>query len=390
MKISRIILCILLLSSTFYISLLTSRKVYAAANGLVGYWSLDEGSGYVAHDTSGNGNNGNLVGTPSWVNGVNGTAVHFDGVDQYIEVPNSNTLNNANFTIAAWIYLDADVGNTQARIVSKQQTNEYSYSMEIFGKGYGGINGALVANGNQLNFAIGTGSTWYNVMSNTYISNRTWYFVAGTQNGTMSKIYVNGTLDRFKDTATQTISNSGVLTIGCANPSGAGPEYFFGGIIDEVRIYNTALSQQDIITVMDLTPPLIGNVYQQPTNQTRVLPTDQVIGYANVTDDLTGVKEAVLNYTTGNGTWFTAQMVNIAGDQYNATIPPFPYGTNVTYVVTAEDGAGNINSTQLMGLTYAYSVIPEFPSFLILLLFMIATLLAVIVYKKKGVKPNQS
>lgn len=249
MKISWFILSALLVSSAFYWGLLFSREVYATADNLVGYWSLNEGAGYVAYDASGNGNDGNLTGTPSWTNGMSGTAVHFDGVDDYIEAPNSNTLNNANFTIEAWIYLDEDVRATQARVVSKQQADPISYSLEIFGMGYGG------SNGNRLVFEIGTGSTYFELKSNTYLSNRTWYYVAGTQNGTMSNMYINGTLDTSGTTATQTTSNPGVLTIGCLKANGFAPTFFFKGIIDEVRIYSKALNQSEIEADMNKTVP---------------------------------------------------------------------------------------------------------------------------------------
>jgi hypothetical protein len=249
MKISWFILSALLVSSVFYGGLLISGKVYATADSLVGYWSLNEGAGNVAYDASGNGNDGNLTGAPSWTNGMSGTAVHFDGVHNYIEVPNSNTLNNANFTIEAWIYLDEDVQGTQARVVSKQQADATSYSLEIFGMGYGG------SNGNRLVFEIGTGSTYVELKSNSYLSNRTWYYVAGTQNDTMSNMYINGTLDTSGTTATQTTSNPAVLTIGCLKANGFAPTFFFKGIIDEIRIYNKALNQSEIEADMNKIVP---------------------------------------------------------------------------------------------------------------------------------------
>jgi len=64
-----------------------------------------------------------------------------------------------------------------------------------------------------------------------------------------------------------------------------------------------------------------------------------------------------------------------------STIPAFLYCTNVTYAIVAEDYVGNIIATE--GYEYQYRVVPEFPSLIILPLFMITTLLAVIVYKKK-------
>jgi hypothetical protein len=143
------------------------------------------------------------------------------------------------------------------------------------------------------------------------------------------------------------------------------------------------LIESAVITSSDTIPPNIGNVSQDPPED-NVLPTDEVKVNATVTDDLSGVKQVILNYTNGNGTWITVGMANLQGSIWNATIPAFPFSTNVTYVIMAEDNANNtITTEEVFGYEYEYNVIPEFPSFLILPLFIIATLLAVTVYRRK-------
>jgi hypothetical protein len=135
-------------------------------------------------------------------------------------------------------------------------------------------------------------------------------------------------------------------------------------------------------TAVDSTPPTINEVYQQPANS--VTPNDKVNVFANVTDDLSGVKQVLLNYTTGNGTWFTQTMELYQEDIWNSTIPAFPYCTNVTYIIIAEDNANNTITTQEMEQTYQYHVIPEFPYTIIVPLFMTATLLSAIAYRRKN------
>ena len=132
----------------------------------------------------------------------------------------------------------------------------------------------------------------------------------------------------------------------------------------------------------DNTPPVIENVYQQPPSDS-VYPDDKVVVYANVTDDLSGVKQVILNYTTNNGTWFSVEMTNLEDTLYNATIPEFPYCTNVTYVIIAEDNANHTITTVDMGYTYQYHVIPEFPSVIIMPLFIIVTMLIATLYKRR-------
>ncbi|MEM3705654.1 MAG: hypothetical protein QXX59_07000 [Candidatus Bathyarchaeia archaeon] len=138
-------------------------------------------------------------------------------------------------------------------------------------------------------------------------------------------------------------------------------------------------------TVVDITPPSIENVYQQPANDS-VYPEDDVIVYAEVTDDLSGVKQVILNYTYTNstGTWNeTAIMEKFEGNLYSGTIRALPFCTNVTYVIIAEDNFNNIITTAEMGQEYKYHVIPEFSTQLILPLFTAATILAAAISKKK-------
>lgn len=137
-----------------------------------------------------------------------------------------------------------------------------------------------------------------------------------------------------------------------------------------------------IIGKEDITHPLIANVTQYP-DKDNVYPDDKVGVYANVTDDLSGVKRVILNFTTNNGTWFSKEMRNLDGDIWNATIPPFPYQTNVTYAISAEDNVNNYVTTEGTVYECQYQVIPEFPPFIILPLFMTATLLAVTVYRRR-------
>jgi hypothetical protein len=137
-----------------------------------------------------------------------------------------------------------------------------------------------------------------------------------------------------------------------------------------------------IIMIEDWTAPSITNVFQTPLDN--VLPEDEVKINATVVDYGSGVKQVTLNYTNDNGTWISLNMTNLEGNVWNATIPQFAYCTNVTYIIIAEDNVGNtITTAQVLGYEYQYHVIPEFPSFLILPLFIMATLLIVIIYRRK-------
>jgi hypothetical protein len=135
---------------------------------------------------------------------------------------------------------------------------------------------------------------------------------------------------------------------------------------------------------VDTIAPEMTSIAQIPLFD-NVLPTDEVRVNATITDS-SGVRQVTLNYTWTNnaGTWNqTVTMTNVEGNVWNATILAFPYDTNVTYSIVAEDNAGNTVTSEELGYECQYQVIPEFSSFPVLMLFMIATVLALIVCQRK-------
>ena len=105
------------------------------ASSLLAHYPLDEGAGTVANDASGNGHNGSFVGDPVWVPGQTGTALQFDGVDDYVEIPHHKGLTVGNeVTVALWI-------------------NPQRYNSA--GEGWGGV----MAKGNPRTYSLFTTST---------------------------------------------------------------------------------------------------------------------------------------------------------------------------------------------------------------------------------------
>jgi len=142
------------------------------------------------------------------------------------------------------------------------------------------------------------------------------------------------------------------------------------------------------IPVPVLAPPTIANVSQTPAAD-NVLPEDEVKVNATVTDP-NGVKQVILNYTYTNstGTWtIVVNMTNLEGNIWNATIPAFPYGTNVTYRIIAEDNMNNTITTEDLGYEYQYSVIPEFLSLTTMLFILIVLTFSTAIYKRRS-KPR--
>jgi hypothetical protein len=148
-------------------------------------------------------------------------------------------------------------------------------------------------------------------------------------------------------------------------------------------IQSGTLTGRVVALIMDTVPPTVTSVTQTPS-QGNVLPQDIVVVNATVTDDATGVKEVALNFTNGNGTWITTAMSNLGGNEWSASIPSFPLGTNVTYIILAEDNKGNLVSTLGTTCENNYLVVPEFPILTILLpSCAISSVLAIILQKKR-------
>jgi uncharacterized protein YvpB len=138
----------------------------------------------------------------------------------------------------------------------------------------------------------------------------------------------------------------------------------------------------------DSTAPLISIPSRLPEGD--VQPNQQVTVFVNVTDAESGVKNATLYYNLNyNQTWIAEPMsYNSTARLYNATIPGQPAGTYVRFKIVAYDKVGN-NATG-DGTEYCtYQVIPEFPSSLILPLFMVLAIPAILYVKKKAIRKTK-
>ncbi|MBI2530552.1 MAG: PKD domain-containing protein [Candidatus Diapherotrites archaeon] len=185
---------------------------------------FNEGTGTTASDSSGNGNNGTLTNGPTWTSsGVFGNALHFDGVDDHVLIPNSAGLGPNVVTAAAWVKLDSYPGGSYGAVIGK----------------YGGSNGYLLSirPDGQAQFWVGNDAvsiaayTWA-----TTLQLNTWYHVAGTYDGSAVKIYLNGALG-------MSWNGSNALNSAAYDPS-LGSQ--LNGTIDEAVIYNRALSAGEI------------------------------------------------------------------------------------------------------------------------------------------------
>jgi len=172
------------------------------------------------------------------VNFDNPRSIDFDGAADYINVPHDASLANfTELTISLWVNPDGAVDSSWSHVVSKTRGSSADYGIMWVGNLSGGC-----AIGN-FSFRIWT-TTARNVCSETIVSENTgWHHIAGTWDGNTMTVYYNGVAENTLGES-GTISNTGnPLSIG-NNPNGA--NRLFPGNVDELRIYNRALSTAEI------------------------------------------------------------------------------------------------------------------------------------------------
>jgi len=200
---------------------------------LVGYWDGNENSGSTAYDESTYGNKGTLRNGTQWTTGRFGSALKFDGVDDYAEIPNSTSLTITKaITIEAWVNL--------ATLPSKMSTSYPGY----FGKS-GVFSFYWSKSTNQLKWQWydSKGAT-HSAYSATYFQPDKWYHLVYSFDGKSAKGYVNGILESEQAYTGSLASSSSIMTIGKAGQA-------FKGIADEVRVWNRALSPEEIAASYD-------------------------------------------------------------------------------------------------------------------------------------------
>lgn len=190
----------------------------------VGFWKFDEGSGTIANDASGNGNNGTITGA-TWTDGKIAKGLSFDGVGDQVVIPNISVTNQ--ISVSVWMKMGTSTPSVR-HVVSRHPG--WFISSNI--------------GSSTIRFAIDTGSeesatfdTWENIGTSE------WHHYVGVYNGSTIVTYFDGTL---KNTVAKTgnISLAGNSRIGTYwNGSDS---FRWIGLIDQVYIYNRALTADEV------------------------------------------------------------------------------------------------------------------------------------------------
>jgi len=195
--------------------------------GLVGWWKFDETEGRTAKDSSTGSHNGTLVGDAKWTQGKIGGAIELDGDGDFVRIADKTAFDIAGqITISCWVNI---------------RSVPYDY-MAIVTKGDNSWRLSTLENQRRFHASV---NDWQQFMldGSTEVAANQWHHVAAVYDGHQMCIYVDGKVDASKSWTGGIGKNDFDVLIG---ENAEMKDRFFDGLIDDVRIYNYALSEKEV------------------------------------------------------------------------------------------------------------------------------------------------
>ena len=321
-------------------------KISGTDSGLVAHYTFDEGQGTTAGDSSGNGNTGTLTpttGGPTWVTGtdvkVGSGAMSFDGVNDFVSMGNALDQTTNDFSISFWTRVQSYIDNILDVIFAKAPGNSTL--------GSAGYRLLLQNGGSYFAFNAHDGIVGKSrLFSSLGILDGQWHYVTLVwKRTTQPTLYFDGsericaTSCASDFTTLGSISNTNNFVLGIRNTPSVG--YWYGGFLDDVRIYNRALDANEISQLYalgstgssqtDTQPPSI------PTNLTssNITQTGATIQWTASTDNVAVAGYKIYRNNTQIGTSNTTS--------FNDT--DITAGTTYSYTISAYDTASPANTS---------------------------------------------
>jgi hypothetical protein len=205
--------------------------------GLISRWKFDEAAGVTTLDSAG-ANPGTLVNSPARTAGTLGGALLFNGTNNYVNVPDSNTLDVSNrFSISLWFKPAQLLGAATGRKALLQKFAAYWLIM-----GFPTSDGKLA-------FVLNTGGQLVKSTTASWNANQ-WYHAVATYDGASMKLYVNGVLQGTTAATVLPTVNASPLQIG----GDAQLKFWFPGAVDDVRLYRVPLSAAEALSLFQQLP----------------------------------------------------------------------------------------------------------------------------------------
>ena len=230
--------------------MIITMPLYAQDPSLVGFWTFDDSTGV---DSSLYGNDGILNGNPMIINGMKGSALYFDGIDDEVFIWDSNSLDtDSSMTISLWIMPDS-VNSGGAKPMSKWYSSPQQGDWILSLSSNDSCNGTCVSYYfGFANYSVyGTTNGWFSIGPHNidyYLILGEWNFIAVTFDTGFVNLYYNGDLI-YTDTTIIKYTSLGEYStddIHIGRYHSGYPGYSFKGGLDEIRIYNRPLSSTEV------------------------------------------------------------------------------------------------------------------------------------------------
>src|SRR5258706_318946 len=302
----------------------------AQVTGLVAAYAFDEGSGTTVADVSGNNNNGTISAATWTTAGKFGSALVFNGTSAQVTVPNATSLQlTTGMTLEVWVFPTGSLAGWRA-VLDKN------------------VDGYYLMASSDPNNRPAVGGTWTGGNQNTAAPSalvlNAWTHLAATFDGATVRLYVNGAQVASQAQTTPLATTTEALQIG----GDSYPNEFFAGRIDEVRIYNRALTQAEIQS--DMATP-VGGTPPPPDTTAPSAPTGLGATAASATQvnlswtastDNVGVAGYRVERCQGAACSTFAQVATPTATSFSDT--GLTAGTSYSYRVRAADAAGNLGA----------------------------------------------
>ena len=275
--------------------------------GPVAAYNFNAGTGTVLVDTTGNGHDGAIAGATWSGSGYFGSALSFDGINNWVTVADADALDlTTGMTLMAWVRPKV-LGDWRTVLLKETAGLPNGLSYGLYGHD---------PQANRPDVFVNTGGSDQSAAGTAKLPVNAWTHLTATYDGLNLRLYVNGVL-----TATRTVTNSLRLT---GNPLRIGGNAvwgeFFNGLIDEVRVYDRALSAAEIPS--DMTTPIGGGNLQAPRHVGPA--TETANGLVLTPGDAVPLIEAAIRRWAGLGA--TTQQIEVLR-QADVAIADLPEGS---------------------------------------------------------------
>jgi len=200
-----------------------------SCEALVGHWSLDEGEGDLIFDSTANYNDGIRRGC-SWEAGEYGFVLRFNGQEDAVVVPHSQSLMPTEaITLAAWFVIEEPADRYHG-IIGKAG---YSSGYRLL----------LSGDAKQVLFQL---SAEYSFWASTSVGDGHWHHCVARYDGSLMKLYIDGVALATRAGPERVEVNDDFIVLG-------GPQYVIHGMVDDVRVYSRALSDEEVARLYETT-----------------------------------------------------------------------------------------------------------------------------------------